>query len=114
MAKPEPGPEDVPPGAAVFPLIPPELGIHPLLLAALHTVVFLDGSSEDVVNAAAGEEALQYLTGYLGRLKGLELKRVREDMEVLLAFAREQKWPAAEMAFLRGFLADFGVGGEID
>ena len=25
-----------PDGAAVFPLIPPELGVHPLLMAALH------------------------------------------------------------------------------
>ena len=112
MAKPEQTPDDVPAGAAVFPLIPDDLGLHPLLLVALHAVVFLDGSSDDVVNPAAGEEALQYLANYLGRLKGNELKRVREDMEVLLAFAREQKWPDEEMKFLRGFLSDFGVGAE--
>ena len=34
--------EDVPEGAAVFPLIPAELNIHPLLLAMLHCVVFLE------------------------------------------------------------------------
>ena len=114
MSKPEPSPEDVPPGAAVFPLIPDDLGVHPLLLMAQHAVVFLDGSSEDVVSTAAGEEALQYLASYLDRLKGVELKRVREDMEVLLSFAREQKWPDEETKFLRGFLADFGVGAEND
>ena len=33
--------DEVPEGAAVFPEIPAELGVHPLLLAVLHAVVFL-------------------------------------------------------------------------
>ena len=61
---------EVPEGTAIFPLIPAELGIHPLLLCVLHAVVFFDGSSEDVVNDAAADEALQYLAGYLQRLGG--------------------------------------------
>ena len=40
---------EVPDGAAVFPLIPPELGVNPLLLAVVHALVFLAGSDEDVV-----------------------------------------------------------------
>ena len=36
--------EESPEGAAVFPLIPPELGVHPLLLAALHAYVADAGS----------------------------------------------------------------------
>ena len=36
--------DETPDGAAVFPLIPAELGVHPLLLAVLHAYVFLDGS----------------------------------------------------------------------
>ena len=35
--------DEVPEGAAVFPTIPAELGVHPLLLAVLHAVVFLEG-----------------------------------------------------------------------
>jgi hypothetical protein len=101
---------EVPPGAAVFPLIPEELGIHPLLLAALHALVFLEGSAEAVVNVPASEEAVQYLVTYLQRLDGVELERVREDVECLLAYARQEKWPQEEMEFLRGFLADYGVG----
>ena len=46
---------EVPDGAAVFPLIPADLGIHPLLLATLHAVVFFDGSSDDVVHDAAAD-----------------------------------------------------------
>ena len=103
---------EVPTGAAVFPLIPEELGIHPLLLAVLHAIVFLDGSAEDVINIPAAEEASQYLATYLQRLTGPELHRVREDIETLLAYARQEKWPTEEIEFVRDFLGDYGVGTE--
>lgn len=113
MAGPTPAPDsEVPEGAAVFPLIPAELGIHPLLLATLHAVVFLDGSSEDVVNDAAADEALQYLATYLQRLQGPELKRIQEDLDCLLTFAGQEKWPKEELEFLRTFLQDYGAGSE--
>jgi hypothetical protein len=102
--------EDVPDGAAVFPLIPEELGVHPLLVAVLHAIVFFDGSAEDVVHRAAAEEAAQYLIMYLRRLQGAELKRVREDIECLIAYGREEKWPKEEMEFIEGFLEDYFVG----
>ncbi len=103
---------DVPEGAAVLPLIPVELGVHPLLLATLHAVVFFDGSSDDVVHDSAADEALQYLATYLQRLRGPELKRIQEDMECLLAFAKQEKWPQEEVEFFKNFLRDFGVGAE--
>jgi hypothetical protein len=105
---------EVPEGAAVFPLIPEELGIHPMLLAVLHAVVFLDGSDEAVLNDSAANEALNYLATYLQRLSGAELKRVREDMEVLQDFARKESWPQEEITFLRTFLYEFGVGPDED
>jgi hypothetical protein len=101
----------VPEGAAVLPLIPAELGIHPLLLAVLHAVVFFDGSSEDVVNDAAADEALNYVATYLQRLTGPELRRIKEDMECLTTFARQEKWPMEELTFLQGFLEEYGAGG---
>ncbi len=100
----------VPDGAAVFPLIPPELGVHPLLLAVLHATVFLSGSDEAVVHPAAAEEALQYLAGYLQRLEGADLRRVREDLACLTAFARQEKWPKQLVQYLKSFLSDYGVG----
>src|SRR5436305_1896098 len=103
---------EVPEGAAVFPLIPEELGIHPLLLAALHAIVFFDGSDAAVVNDAAADEALQYIATYLQRTAGGELRRIREDVETLLHFARQEKWPAEETQFLQSFLHDYGVGAE--
>src|SRR5437870_3573033 len=101
---------EVPDGAAVFPAIPAELGVHPLLLATLHALVFLDGSDDEVVNPDAAEEALQYIASYLQRLQGPDLQRLREDIESLLAYARQEKWPKAEQRFLKEFLADYGIG----
>jgi hypothetical protein len=99
-------------GAAVFPLIPEDLGVNPLLLAVLHAVVFVDGSDPEVVDPDAAEEAAQYLATYVRRLRGPALQRVREDIETLLGFARLEKWPKAQVEFLKGFLSDYGVGEE--
>ena len=67
---PQEKPEESPEGAAVFPLIPEELGVHPLLLAALHAYVFLEGSEAAVLNGAVADEAMNYLVTYLQRLSG--------------------------------------------
>ena len=107
---PEAKPEETPEGAAVFPLIPPELGVHPLLLAALHAYVFLDGSDTAVLNPAVAEEAMNYLVTYLQRLKGAELRRVREDLVTLAGFARSEKWPKQQARFLQEFLKENGIG----
>lgn len=101
---------DVPEGAAVFPLIPEELGIHPLLLATLHAIVFFDGADAEVVNDAAANEALNYLATYLQRLQGPDLKRIREDMDCLIGFGKQEAWPQEEMQFLREFLQEYGIG----
>ena len=103
---------EVPEGAAVFPLIPPELGAHPLLLAVLHATVFLSGSDDDVVHPAAADEAVQYLADYLQRLAGDDLRRAREDLACLTAFARQEKWPKQLVQALKTFLDDYGIGGK--
>ena len=108
--EPERTTEEAPDGAAVFPLIPAELGVHPLLLAALHAYVFLEGSEAAVLNAAVADEAMNYLVGYLQRLDGADLRRVREDLETLAGFARSEKWPKQQVRFLHEFLKDNGIG----
>jgi hypothetical protein len=99
----------VPDGAAIFPLIPDELGVHPLLLAVLHSVVFLDGSESKIVHPEAATEALEYIAGYLQRLEGDDLRRAREDMTTLSALARQEKWPKPLGQFLRDFLESYGA-----
>jgi hypothetical protein len=108
----EPDDPQVPEGAAVFPLIPPELGVNPLLLAVLHALVFLDGSDDTVVDPAAADEALQYLATYLQRLSGSQLRQVREDLACLTAYAKQGKWPKQEVRFLKEFLSEFGIGNQ--
>jgi len=112
MIEPDEGGE-VPEGAAVFPLIPPELGVHPLLLATLHATVFLIGSTDDVVQCDAAEESAQYLLTYLQRLQGPDLQRVREDLDCLIAYAKQEDWPEQDLRFLETFLTEFGIGGEM-
>ena len=107
----EPG-DAVPKGASVLPEIPEELGVHPLLLAVLHAVVFLDGSEDEIVDPDAAVEALEYLATYLQRLKGRDLQRVREDFRTLVGFAKQEKWPKEHVRFFKEFLASFGVGEE--
>jgi hypothetical protein len=107
--------DEVPEGAAVFPLIPAALGVHPLLLAAIHSVVFLDGSSDEMIDPDAAAEALEYIATYFQRLDPDQLRRAREDMVTLTTFAREEKWPREMVQFLQSFLDDLGAGkGEDD
>jgi len=101
--------DDVPAGAAVFPLIPAELGVHPLLLAMLHAVVFLEGSGSDVLNPAAAQEQLEFIAACLQRLDGEELRRVREDLVTLAGYGKSERWPKASLQFLKNFLDEFGV-----
>jgi hypothetical protein len=98
-------------GAAVFPLIPPELGVNPLLLALLHAMVFIDGSTEEVIDPDAADEAMNYLVTYLHRLKGPALQRLHEDMQCMLDYAKQAGWPKQQQVFLKSFLSDYGIGG---
>ena len=106
----KPPPEDeIPEGAAVFPAIPPDLGVDPLLLAVIHAVVFINGSAPEVINQPAADEALDYICGYLQRLDGKQLLRVREDINVLVGYARQEKWERALIEVLTSFLGACGV-----
>lgn len=100
---------EVPEGAAVFPFIPEELGVNPLLLAVLHATVFLAGSAETIVQPDAADEAVQYLAAYLQRLKGDLLARVKEDLATLVGFAKQEKWPRELIHSLKTLLSDYGI-----
>jgi hypothetical protein len=103
---------EIPEGAAVFPDIPAELNINPLLLAVVHTVVFLAGSADEIVQPDAADEALGYIGEYLQRLTGPDLQRVKEDVTALVTYAKQQGWAKQLQHFLTTFLADFGVESE--
>ena len=104
--------DDVPEGAAVFPEIPDELGVHPLLLGVLHATVFFVGSTKEVVNPDAADEALGRIETYLQRLEGNDLRRIEEDMACLITYARSEKWERGLIQALKTFLSDMGVTSE--
>jgi hypothetical protein len=104
--------DEVPDGAAVLPEIPAELNVHPLLLAVLHATVFLDGSEDEVVDPDAAAEAMEYMATYLQRLAGADLRRVKEDLQVLAAYAKDQDWPKQQARFFKEFLSSYGIGDE--
>jgi hypothetical protein len=108
MAKP-PDREEVPEGAAVVPLIPESAGIRPLFLAVFHALVFLEGSSEEVVDPSAADETVQYLATYLQRLSGDDLGNLREDLKRLAEHARRQKWSADQQNLIHDFLQHYGI-----
>ena len=110
---PEPRQKEVPPGAGVLPLIPVELNIQPLLLAVLHATVFLSATDEVLLDRLAADECFDYLAGYMRRLKGSDLQRVRDDLAVLADFGRREKWSLSAVEFLQTFLESCGrVDGE--
>jgi hypothetical protein len=80
----------------------------------LHATVFLAGSDEQIVNPDAADEAVESLAGYLGRLQGPQLQHIREDLDCLVRFARQQAWPDPLVQFLQTFLADYGIGEEVE
>ena len=100
---------DVPEGAAVFPDIPAELGVSPLLLAVLHATVFLAGSDARIVQPDAADEAVGQIAAYLQRLDETAQRRIEEDMACLVSYARQQQWPKGLVQSLRTFLSDLGV-----
>jgi len=108
----EADPAEAPEGAAVFPMIPAELGVHPVTLAMLHAYVFLEGSDPEVLNGNVAEEAMEYLVTYLQRLAGADLKRFQEDFNTLAAYAKSEKWPKQHVRFLQDFLKENAIGGE--
>ena len=101
--------EEVPEGAAVVPLIPESAGVHRLFLAVFHALVFLEGSSEEVLDPAVADETVQYLATYLQRLSDDDLGNLREDLKRLTEYARRQKWSAEQQKLIQDFLQHYGI-----
>ncbi len=100
---------EVPDGAAVFPDIPADLNISPMLLAMLHAIVFVAGSDNNIVNSIAGDEALATMAEYLGRLDAADRGRISDDLQALLKYAKEKGWPKQYTTFLKDFPKDFDL-----
>lgn len=104
----------VPDGAAVFPTIPAELDVNPLLLAVLHATIFLAGSDDEIVHPDAAAEAIELMADYLRRLDAAARRRLEEDMACIVGYARQQKWPKQLIVALKNFLSDMGLNSDED
>lgn len=85
--------EQGPEGAAVFPEVPEELGVNPILLSTIHAMVFFAFSTEEAVDEEAADEALEIMDGYLSRLAGKNRDQAKEDIECVVRFLREEAGP---------------------
>jgi hypothetical protein len=103
--------EEVPEGAAVVPLIPENAGVRPLFLAVFHALVFLEGSSDEVLDPTAAEETVQYLATYLQRLSGRDLDNLKEDLKRLKEHAGQQGWSSDQQNLIEDFLEHYGISG---
>src|SRR6516165_5964278 len=99
--------EEVPEGAAVVPLIPESAGVRPLFLAVFHALVFVEGSSEEVLDPKAAEETVQYLAAYLQRISGYDLDNLKEDLKRLKEHARRQRWSSDQQKLIEDFLQHY-------
>ena len=64
----------------------------------------------DPLDPTVADEAMNYLVGYLQRLEGEPLRRVKEDFATLAGFAKSDGWPKQQVRFLQEFLKENGIG----
>ncbi len=96
-------------GIALFPDIPPELGIDPLLECLISMVVFITASDEDLVNPGAADEAFAHLQNVLSKLNGKRLARIREEIVVIAGWVKDQGLGTEAVKFIENFLDEMGV-----
>jgi hypothetical protein len=96
-------------GIALFPDIPRELGIDPLLESLISMVVFITASDEDLVNPKAADEAFTHLQNILSKLGDKRLSRLREELVVIAGWVKDQGLGTEAVEFIENFLDEMGV-----
>ncbi len=96
-------------GIALFPQIPPELGIDPLLECLLSMVVFITASDENLVDPKAADEAFAHLQVVLSKLGEKRIDRLREELEVVAGWVKDQGLGLEAVEFIETFLDEMGV-----
>ena len=89
-------------GPAYFPTV---LGF---LLAVLGGIVLL----QSVTAEPEGDQVVHAPFNFIDFVIAIAIYAVLIFLSQKLGFARQEKWPEAETAFLQDFLSDYGIGGE--
>lgn len=96
-------------GIALFPEIPEELGIDPLLESLLSMVVFITASDENLVDPKAADEAFAHLQVVLSKLDNKRIARMSEELEVVAGWVKDQGLGLEAVEFIETFLDEMGV-----
>ncbi|GIW81067.1 MAG: hypothetical protein KatS3mg105_2874 [Gemmatales bacterium] len=96
-------------GVGVFPTIPPKVGADPLVLALLHALVFLEGSSDDIVERDAADEAVEQMAAYLRRLSPQQKADFQQSLQRLIEYARDEHWDDDQILYLKEFFENYGI-----
>ncbi len=96
----------------MFPVIPAELGIDPLLAALLQAAAFLDLGEDDVVDPDAAVSVLEHVGLYASRLSPEQIDALQEQLERIVEYGESQGWPEEIVEFTLRFLYHCGVGGD--
>lgn len=101
-------------GAGLLPVVPPELGIDPLLIALLHAAAFLDLSDDDSVDPELAGDVLEHVGMYVQRLPAERVQDIERQLRTLSEHAEAQRWPEELVDFVASFLYNCGIGEEAD
>jgi hypothetical protein len=93
-----------------LPVIPPELGIDPVLCALLHLAAFLDFGDDDATDPEAVAEALEHVGLYVQRLDDAALQAVEEQLDRLAKHGAAAGWAEEAQTFVEDFLYNCGLG----
>ena len=95
--------------AFVMPLLPPELGVDPVLAGLLHCMAFLELSGDESVDPDWAVEAMEHVAAYVQRLSPSETEAVRRQLAAVSEHARNNDAPGEFIEFVDGFLKACGV-----
>ena len=95
--------------AFVMPLLPPELGVNPLLAGLLHCMAFLELSGDDTVDPDWAVEAMEYVATYVQRLPAKEAAAAAQELAAVAEYSRTQGASTEFTAFIAGFAESCGI-----
>lgn len=103
---------EIPPGLAILPDVPVELGIDPFVLAVIDAVVFASGTDEELLHPGAGDEILEIIIGRFANLAPEKAKHLVGEINRLRDFGKKNDWEEDSVRFLKD-ISDLLTGKEL-
>jgi hydrogenase maturation factor len=100
--------------AALLPVIPEKVRIHPLTAALLTTAAFLDLVDDEQIPPALAQPVLVRVGLYVQRLSDEAADRLASDLERLAKYAAQAGWPEEAQEFVAQFMSYCGFASEAE